>query len=58
MKEAIAAIAREQMMGHREVIESAVRDRMPDIEEMTKRIVEEVADETAREVRNRMRRDS
>ena len=58
MKEAIVAIAREQMMGHREVIESAVRDRMPDIEEMTKKIVEEVADETAREVRNRMRRDS
>jgi hypothetical protein len=29
---------------------------MPDIEEMTKKIVEEVADETAREVRSRMRR--
>ena len=58
MKEAIATIAREQMMGHREVIEAAVRERMPDIEDMTKRIVEEVADETAREVRARMRRDS
>jgi uroporphyrinogen-III decarboxylase len=58
MKEAIVNIAREQMMGRREVIESAVRDRMPDIEEMTKKIVEEVADETAREVRSRMRRDS
>jgi hypothetical protein len=56
MKQAIVNIAREQMMGHREVIESAVRDRMPDIEEMTKKIVKEVAEETAREVRNRMRR--
>jgi hypothetical protein len=58
MKQAIVDIAREQMMGHREVIEAAVRDRMPDIEEMTKKIVKEVADETAREVRNRMRRES
>jgi hypothetical protein len=56
MKEAIVSIAREQTMSHREVIESAVRERMPDIEEMTKKIVEEVADETAREVRSRMRR--
>lgn len=58
MEKAIVNIAREQMMGHREVIESAVRDRMPDIEDMTKKIVAEVAEETAREVRNRMRRDS
>ena len=52
----IREIAKKHSMDQREVIESAVRDRMPDIEKMTKRIVEEIADDAAREVRERMRK--
>jgi len=58
LQDTIREIARQRSMDQREVIEAAVRDRMPDIEEMTKRIVEEVADDAAREVRSRMRRNS
>jgi hypothetical protein len=52
----VREIARECVMNQREVLEAAVRDRMPQLEEMTRDIVKGVADDMAQEVRDRMRR--
>lgn len=55
-QETIRKIARERSMDAREVIEAAVRDHMPDIEELTRRITGEIADEIAQDVRKRLRK--
>jgi hypothetical protein len=40
-----------------EIIESAVRDRMPSIEKLTERVIREVTDDATKDIRDRMRRD-
>jgi ribosomal protein S7 len=52
----VREIARVCVMNQHEVLEAAVRDRMPQLEEMTRDIVKGVADDMAQEVRDRMRR--
>lgn len=54
--EAVQQVAREHSMGSREVIEAAVRDAMPSIEEMTKKVVSDVANDMAANVRKSMER--
>ena len=56
MKDTVRKIASACVMNEREVIESAVRDKMPEIEEMTREIVQGIAADMADEVRARMRR--
>ena len=62
IKAAVSAHVREvterHMHDQREVIEAAVRDRMPDIEKLTERVVREVTNDTAKEIRERMQRSS
>lgn len=54
--EYVTEITNRHMADHKEVIEAAVRDRMPDIEKLTERVVREVADDAAKDIRDRMRR--
>lgn len=55
--DAIREVSRAHTMNHRELIEAAVVAHMPNIEEMTKRIVTDVANDMSNDIRNRMRRD-
>jgi hypothetical protein len=45
------------MRDQREVVEAAVRDRMPDIEKLTERVVREVTEDATKEIRERMQRN-
>lgn len=56
VQEAVKAEAEKQTRDQREVIEAAVRDRMPSIEKLSQQIVSEVAEDMAAEVRSRMKR--
>ncbi len=60
IKEVVVAHVRElaqhNLRDQREVVEAAVRDRMPDIKELTERVVREVTDDAAQEIRDRMKR--
>jgi hypothetical protein len=53
----VRALTESHMRDQREVVEAAVRDRMPDIEKLTERVVREVTEDATKEIRERMQRN-